>query len=630
MEEIIKRLDIVQLAIKVRDFNTVAFQCEILRKLSFDNRLDEIIDLLELQNYRQALDKIEEYNNTQEDGFFTKQDDCEKSEEIKISLEEDKVLELEDILNYSKESQVPPVKEYTPPPSFDYTLDDFLVKKENKSSKKVQEYPNLQNHIDLSDINLKNSVDNLLEDENIQQVSKEDKKEPIALKEDVEEDKSVLEQDNIDSSEEIEHIESSEPKDTIEDESTKEKSKEYPPIPYIGQKFKNMLNQFPPIENTNKTSKLVEKMKRKITFHSYTEDDIEQFLEYYYQYKDKGKIAESALVLLLSAGTESQFAQFLLARELVRGEVIEENHIEAFAILNNLADHNFPEAICDLAQLYEYGIGIKRDKQMALLLYEEASELGVERASKHYERLKNSQGLNGFIEWLKLLKPSEKASNEEKSENDNFKQEVEVGTNSSSEPSKESIEEEKEQEEEEEKISWEELSKRAIEGDSLQEEEILEESLEESPLEENISWENVSWKNLLEDSHQEDIEEDDIEEEEFKVDSFFEEEIKDSTKEEKSSEDSVDKSEKKNESKDKDKSKDEESSGIFEKINLKGILSYFGKRDSQKALSVQDFLEKDFLENSPLDKKSLKEKNSEDNNEEIGDSSKSNTQASNS
>ncbi len=172
----------------------------------------------------------------------------------------------------------------------------------------------------------------------------------------------------------------------------------YTPISYIGQKFKNMLNQYPPIQRDDTQScPVVEDMKRKIAQEGYTEEEIEEFLKFYVQFKNENRLWCSAQVLLLAAATESEFAQFLLARELFHGNVLQENHPEAFTQINALADRDFPEAICDLAQLYEYGVGIGKDKKMALMLYEEAAEMGVERAKKHCERLRKSSGLLGLF-----------------------------------------------------------------------------------------------------------------------------------------------------------------------------------------------------------------------------------------
>ncbi len=99
--------------------------------------------------------------------------------------------------------------------------------------------------------------------------------------------------------------------------------------------------------------------------------------------------------MLLGASTESKFAKLLLGRELYKGEILKKNNSESFNLINSLADQNYPEAICDLGQFYEYGIGVSKDKQMAKLLYQEAADLGVERAKKHYEKINRRKRVYG-------------------------------------------------------------------------------------------------------------------------------------------------------------------------------------------------------------------------------------------
>ena len=63
-----------------------------------------------------------------------------------------------------------------------------------------------------------------------------------------------------------------------------------------------------------------------------------------------------------------------------------------------MAINGYPEAICDLAQLYENGIGIDKDKKKAFELYQDAFELGVERADAHITRMEDaSTGILGKI-----------------------------------------------------------------------------------------------------------------------------------------------------------------------------------------------------------------------------------------
>ncbi len=165
-----------------------------------------------------------------------------------------------------------------------------------------------------------------------------------------------------------------------------------------------MLYQYPPVEDSGKTPEVVKEMKDRLSIREYTDEDIEEFLDYYFKYKEKNQKELAIKVLLLAASTESKFAKFLLGRELFRGDILEKNDTESFNLINSLADQNYPEAICDLGQFYEHGIAIAKDKQMAMLLYEEAAELGVKRAKKHYERLKGSKGVMGILKKLKIAK----------------------------------------------------------------------------------------------------------------------------------------------------------------------------------------------------------------------------------
>jgi TPR repeat protein len=85
----------------------------------------------------------------------------------------------------------------------------------------------------------------------------------------------------------------------------------------------------------------------------------------------------------------------MLARALYKGEILQKNLPESFTLINRLAmDDDYPEAICDLAQFYDKGIGIDKDKKKAEELYKEAMELGIKRAIGHYERVrKQNSGL---------------------------------------------------------------------------------------------------------------------------------------------------------------------------------------------------------------------------------------------
>ena len=166
---------------------------------------------------------------------------------------------------------------------------------------------------------------------------------------------------------------------------------QYAAFAYMGQKYRNMLHQFPQAETSEEG--IIPEVQRFIDMVStedYSESQVEAAIARYQELRDQGQRAEAAQMLIAAATTESTFAQFMLARELFKGDVLKQDHAEAFTQINHLAEQDYPEAICDLGQLYEYGIGIDKNKRHALLLYEEAAEMGVERARRHYERLRGT------------------------------------------------------------------------------------------------------------------------------------------------------------------------------------------------------------------------------------------------
>jgi len=173
----------------------------------------------------------------------------------------------------------------------------------------------------------------------------------------------------------------------------------YEAIPYIDQKLKNMQTQYPPLETAEESSPSVDAWLTKIANEGYTEKDVEAIMEEVQKLTEEGKKAEAAQLLLISAATQSKFAQFMLARSLFKGDLLEKNLAEAFTLINRLAmDDDYAEAICDLGQLYEHGIGINKDKKRAEELYKEAMELGIKRACAHYERVhKQNKGLFSFL-----------------------------------------------------------------------------------------------------------------------------------------------------------------------------------------------------------------------------------------
>jgi len=215
---------------------------------------------------------------------------------------------------------------------------------------------------------------------------------------------------NINNKEDVEKIDKNIKSEKIQSKLSKEeqiaqdkKDREtiYSAIPNIEEKFRQAFVLFPPIKESEVWIEEVIRFLKNISKNSFTELDIKQLLDEYSFYIDKRDIAKAAQILLLASSTESKYAKFLLARELFAGKVIARDLKKSFILMKELANTFYPEAVCDLGQFYEYGIGIARDKKVAIKLYEKAFELGVTRATKHINRLKESSGLFSTIFKLK-------------------------------------------------------------------------------------------------------------------------------------------------------------------------------------------------------------------------------------
>ncbi|WP_456433905.1 tetratricopeptide repeat protein [Nitratifractor sp.] len=452
MEEITLRFEIIRLAVKLGDFETLGLQVRKLRDLSFDENLDAILDLLESKNYRQALYEMKRYRPGEGDAFFAEKPKQARRSRRRVdegaglfdSFEDtteagERVLDVEDMLRlaqWRKRHNIPVHEETNVSSHREETLsptpksDDSVVPSKaargmektdveipGHSVQNEAEFETVQSHPLEGASSQEESQERAVESFTISETERESVEAVEKITHEVHAPEGESDTHYAGFSEEVEtkndiSREADAPGQTRSDEA--KEGTRYPPISYIDQKFRNMTHQFPPLERPEVMPPEVDAMRKKIAEEGYTDKEIERFLAHYERYKQEGKIAEAAQVLLLAAATESKFAQFLLARELFRGDVIEQDYAESFTQINTLADQGFAEAICDLGQFYEYGIGIGKDREMALLLYEEAAELGVKRARRHYERLKNAGGLKGLFKKLSVpplsLKVPQKSS----------------------------------------------------------------------------------------------------------------------------------------------------------------------------------------------------------------------------
>ncbi len=390
MNQTKKRLSIINLAISIGDIETIQLQMLRLAPLKNDQKIQGILQELQAENYAQTQALITSYIESPDTGIHQRTMEKEEEptpEETEAIIEEfdlftlpdDEKEEVREIGTFDEILDLEPfVAAPSPTTAYQQPKRDDLDALLNLTSEEIQ-----TNKVDLS-YSSRQQEDDFFKTDEANEEEQEKKQDDFFT---VEEENSL-------------HTETPVITDNTHDE--KEETSDplrYETIPYIDQKLKNMLAQYPPLVKTEGSFASVERWLHKIAHEGYSEEEIESTITHIQQLVHKGELAEAALLLLVSAATQSKFAQFMLARALFKGDLIERNLPESFTIINRLAmDDDYPEAICDLGQLYENGIGIDKDKEKAEALYKEAMEMGIKRAKVHYERLrKQNRGLFSFL-----------------------------------------------------------------------------------------------------------------------------------------------------------------------------------------------------------------------------------------
>lgn len=463
MNQTKKRLSIIKLAISITDIETIQLQILKLGLLKTDEKIQNIIAMLQAENYAQAQGLITSYIETPTENvlqrssqenkhtitkeeqstidefqlFVTPQKNEEKIEvdindfmsddlhiptakpmpkEGKIEpAEKIEEIDINDFLNVST-VPVPPTK-YTETSNFDSLLnidvndvladnidldisctenDNFftLPRQENKMS------------IDTSDIQKDTFFD--IKDEEILE-SEIETLDTLS--------NTFMQNNNVEITElHIEEMPAEETlslrqDDPLKEEPLRENPTEelspsanmpekaapvcYKSIPYIAQKLESMNKQYPSPHSSNEPFTALTELLTKISQEQYSEDEIEETLMYVKRLKEDQKFSQAAQLLLVCAATPSPFAQLILARELYKGVLLTQNTPQSFILLNTLAMEDYPEALCDLGQFYENGIGTKKDKKRAQELYKDAMDLGIKRAVAHHDRMQKSR--KGFF-----------------------------------------------------------------------------------------------------------------------------------------------------------------------------------------------------------------------------------------
>ena len=420
MNQTKKRLSIINHAISITDVETIQLQVLKLAPLTSDVKIQEIVTAIQAENYAQAQGLINRYIEmptenilqrtsqkaqaamAEEDqaiidefDLFITSNTNEKPKEIDINdflcdelpkpVETKHVdqREYEALLNIDVDNVLPDNIELD---TADITSDTFF-----ESSNKTTKQPINTDTIPRDTFfDTDQTVKEEKYEKTIQEYIQKDFTEDAPSEEIPVEEDEVIITDDIPSKDDL--LTALKPITSMDEKANRSHYKE---IPYIAQKLISMKKQYPPVEQTHEKFDSVENLLTKISQEGYTEEEIEETLAYIKQLTEEEKVNEAAQLLLVCAATESKFAQFMLARELYKGILLRKDVPEAFEQMHSLTLEDYPEALCDIAQFYEHGIGISKNKKKAAQFYKEAMDFGIKRAEKHYNRLKKQN--RGFF-----------------------------------------------------------------------------------------------------------------------------------------------------------------------------------------------------------------------------------------
>jgi hypothetical protein len=412
MNQTQKRLSIINYAISITDVETIQLQVLKLASLKTDVKIQEIITAIQAENYAQAQQLITRYLEAPTENIL--QRSAQEAQAVMTSEAQDIIDEFD--LFITSDTQDKPQE---------IDINDFIVDTpptEAKKEKRV-DYEALLN-IDVDNVMTdtikpdttrpsedtffhapKEKVTQKIDTTHVpkdtffdtEETTQTETTQTETLKEAPMQEESVIEETVT-----FTETELPDPNDPLQElkpvlnVQEKEHHTPYKTIPYIDQKRISMQKEYPPVEITDEISDSVANLLHKISQEGYTEKEILDTLDTVKTLTEESRYAEAAQLLLICAATESRFAQFMLARELYKGVLLDQNISEGFNRMYSLAMGDYPEALCDLAQFYEHGVGTGKDKKKAEQFYKEAMDFGIKRAEKHHARLtKKGRGLFG-------------------------------------------------------------------------------------------------------------------------------------------------------------------------------------------------------------------------------------------
>jgi hypothetical protein len=403
MNQTKKRLSIINHAISITDVETIQLQVLKLAPLKTDVKIQEIVTAIQAENYAKAQGLINAYIEAPTENIIQRTSQDDKP----LINEEDQAIidEFDLFITPSSDQKLQEID------INDFLYDELPTPVETKHVDQ-REYEALLN-IDIDNVlpdNIELDVAHTSKD-TFFEASNETTKQKIDTNtiprdtffdtDETTKDETITEETPIEEYEEIITKNTPSKDDLFKELKPVAKMQEdanrshYKAIPYIAQKLISMKKLYPPIEQTYEKFDSVENLLRKISQEEYTEEEIEETLTYIKKLTEKAKVNEAVQLLLVCAATESKFAQFMLARELYKGVLLIQNISEAFEQMHSLALEDYPEALCDIGQFYEHGIGVSKDKKKAEQFYKEAYDFGIKRAEKHYTRLKKQN--RGFF-----------------------------------------------------------------------------------------------------------------------------------------------------------------------------------------------------------------------------------------
>lgn len=419
MNQTQKRLQIIKLAISITDIETIQLQVAKLRLLEGDKQIEEIVNKLDTKNYAQAQNLITDYIDTPIQKIhqrITPENNYSKTEQeliekfdfiVKEDDKEDNTESVEETKPFSYASSRTKNIDYESLLQLgveDVLQDNISIKMTQKDNNKNDFFDTKEEpkRLETEDIPRDTFFDDIQEEEKPLKVQQDEKTATSKHETKPEADDKAEENNALEISESTqkETDEKSESGDTPSKVSPKEEHTEvtlYKPLLTIKQKFYEISQNYPPLYTSEQYYPSVHTWLMRIAYHGYSEKKVYEVIgkaRKLAQSTLHQNKAEAAELILLSASTEDRFAKLIFARELYKGELFEKNISDAFKLIIKLARMGYPEALCDLGQFYEHGIGINKDKKLAKQLYKKSMDRGLKRAKKHYDRL--THGLFSF------------------------------------------------------------------------------------------------------------------------------------------------------------------------------------------------------------------------------------------